>query len=524
MSYPTRSSWIPLTSGGWSDYKFMNIVEEYVRKATLSCSRCSAENISQDRTEACSVCGSVGQDPLDDHRVQILASHIVFDLDLSDVVSRAVALSEYSQLEAKVLQWLRQQEQQVFAKGALIFEQKGFWRGSKETDTLLHKGCMIVGTGDGNCLYRSVGIAMAIQHFDKLMFCLQAEPFYVKTDLVDRSGLSARYPSLQDQAETDLWNSQHRALRRGLAECLAGGSRIDPQMMMIWINANPDMDIALVRALREKAAKFIESGQPLVMDGQTVEYSPRLDVDNYIQSRQRVMGPNQRTGDLFEDIFRDADEATTRNLFVRYIVRQLWEDSTHYCQMVLQQPELWAPRTHEAGRELEVVFESRPLGIGIVMDTDKGGMVVRTSRRDDLDIEIGDVIVSFSPGTSLMDWARTHDFRITEDILVAYLDGFSLPLRSKVKRGDLPSGVPIHVYTDERDLSCTHVPEDDQAIYLHHQDYHYNIWAFTMQPQPPARKKKRTQEEHWSCEMCTFRNSAGRPECQICDAPRVPTK
>ena len=35
--YFLKNGWMQLKSGGWSDYKFMNIVEEYVRKLTWSC-------------------------------------------------------------------------------------------------------------------------------------------------------------------------------------------------------------------------------------------------------------------------------------------------------------------------------------------------------------------------------------------------------------------------------------------------------------------------------------------------------
>ncbi len=209
-------------------------------------------------------------------------------------------------------------------RGANLYS--GFWRGGEGEAILEPTGsCIISSMGDGNCYYRSVGVAMALFFPDQLRALLQPLVYAEVVDLVSDNpiafeqsmqGLSARYPPLADAEERTEWNAHHQELMQEL--------NTDSTIIVAWIN--PRLDVALVRAMRELTARQMESMPPCGMrGGEKNEWR-----DDMVVGDERIGGPSPDAGSLCSTVIVDHAR------YIRHIVRQMWVDALPCCYTALQ--------------------------------------------------------------------------------------------------------------------------------------------------------------------------------------------
>ena len=210
-------------------------------------------------------------------------------------------------------EWLRSADTGV-VRGANLY--RGFWRGDESGDVLaLQPPCSIAAMGDGNCFYRSVGVAMALSFPAALEARLSSLEYH---PLFDSAGLSVRYPPVVDEREVAEWNDDNRRLRAGLGQPVAD--------TLAWLNAVPAMDVALVRAMRELTARELERRPP----------DPASLREDVAQTELgTIAGASERAGEAYADVILADKDSDLQANYRRHIVRQMWEDALTSCYAAL---------------------------------------------------------------------------------------------------------------------------------------------------------------------------------------------
>ena len=256
------------------------------------------------------------------YQSRVAASHYIAHLGVT-AASIHKAVDEWKPLN----NWV-QEHGTKYERGANLYS--GFWRGEEEgliVEEIEKGGCIIIkAMGDGNCLYRSVGVAMA-RSFPQRLREVLGELRYTAKGHGDLQGLSARYPPMADAAEIAEWNEDHRQLLDRLTTSYDG--------FLEWINQHPAMDVALVRALRELSARVLER------QFTDKEGNPAQLVENITQLHgKQVGGPSTRAGDSYDEVVPPTIHGKTNPSmyvnYIRHIVRQLWEDALSACSEALE--------------------------------------------------------------------------------------------------------------------------------------------------------------------------------------------
>ena len=228
-----------------------------------------------------------------------------------DTLSMAMAEHGNTGWVGPLREWWDRNSAHPPSRGPII--PRGFWRGDMNARLVEPDACIIRVAADGNCFYRSVGVAMALHFPGQLQQALarlvQTPKLYAPADV---EGLSMRYPPSADLAEQQEWNAEHRAL----LEKVTAESR----SILSWLDAR--LDGALVRAMRELTARQLEQAadlQQLAMH------------DIAFHANDQLNEPSRKAGRTY------GNAIATPGDYVKYVVRQMWEDSMSTCYLALGQ-------------------------------------------------------------------------------------------------------------------------------------------------------------------------------------------
>ena len=201
--------------------------------------------------------------------------------------------------------------------------------------------------GDGDCFYRSLGVAMIldrhhintlIRHLERVQYPVAASSMglcmvYPKPVTVSRGG------SLDISYEVRKWRETHGKLLHKLKVYRHEWGRPKATKRMGTIsflhrilrkfNRNIDMQVALVRALRETTAKWMEEN-PSVSASIIRASSMLNDYDSTNRTQELSADPRARILDRISS-FSSETSGPLVEWFVQNIARQAWEDAPHAC-------------------------------------------------------------------------------------------------------------------------------------------------------------------------------------------------